>query len=51
MADSARGIWAQADTLRVKRDRAGLDGRGKLMPLHLTAQGEFMPALARGRGC
>ena len=36
MADSARGIWAQADTLRVKRTEPVWTGRGKLMPLHLT---------------
>ena len=36
MADGARGIWAQAGTLRVKRSEPVWTGRGKLMPLHLT---------------
>jgi hypothetical protein len=35
MADSARGIWAQAGTMRVKRMEPVWTGRGKLMPLHL----------------
>jgi len=36
MADSARGIWAQAGTMRVKRMEPVWTGRGKLMPLHLV---------------
>ena len=36
MADSARGIWAQAGSLRVKRMEPVWTGRGKLLPLHLA---------------
>jgi hypothetical protein len=36
MADSARGIWAQAGTMRVKRMEPVWTGRGKLMPLYLS---------------
>jgi phenylacetate-coenzyme A ligase PaaK-like adenylate-forming protein len=36
MADSARGIWAQAGTMRVKRMEPIWTGRGKLLPLHLV---------------
>ena len=36
MADSARGIWAQAGTMRVKRMEPVWTGRGKLMPLYLV---------------
>lgn len=35
MADSARSIWAQAETLQVKRQEPVWTGRGKLMPLYL----------------
>jgi hypothetical protein len=36
MADSARAIWRQAQTLRVKRAEPVWTARGKLMPLHLA---------------
>ena len=36
MADAARGIWAQAGTLRVQRREPVWTGRGKLLPLHLA---------------
>lgn len=36
MADSARNIWAQAGTLRVRRMEPIWTGRGKLLPLHLA---------------
>jgi len=35
-ADSARAIWDQARTLRVKRMEPVWTARGKLMPLHLA---------------
>lgn len=35
MAASAKGIWAQAGTLRLKRMDPVWTGRGKLLPLHL----------------
>jgi hypothetical protein len=34
-ADSARDIWSQAGTLRIKRAEPVWTARGKLMPLHL----------------
>jgi hypothetical protein len=34
-ADSARDIWGQAGTLRIKRAEPIWTSRGKLMPLHL----------------
>jgi hypothetical protein len=34
-ADSARDIWSQAGTLRIKRAEPIWTSRGKLMPLHL----------------
>jgi hypothetical protein len=40
MADSARGIWAQAGTMRVKRMEPIWTGRGKLMPLHLVRRSQ-----------
>jgi hypothetical protein len=36
MADAARGIWAQAGTLRVQRRQPVWTGHGKLLPLHLA---------------
>jgi hypothetical protein len=36
MADSARAIWDQARTLRIKRMEPVWTARGKLMPLHLA---------------
>lgn len=36
MADSARTVWSQAGTLRVKRIEPIWTGRGKLLPLHLA---------------
>ncbi|MBN8733931.1 MAG: hypothetical protein J0L64_25570 [Acidobacteria bacterium] len=51
MADSARGIWAQAGTLRVKRMEPIWTGRGKLLPLHLTRRaGQADHAAAQGKG-
>jgi hypothetical protein len=38
MAGRAQAIWAQAGTLRVKRQEPVWTGRGKLMPLHLERQ-------------
>lgn len=38
MADSARAIWAQAGTFRVKRVEPVWTGRGKLLPLHLASR-------------
>lgn len=35
-ADSARALWEQAKTLRIKRMEPIWTDRGKLMPLHLT---------------
>jgi hypothetical protein len=43
MADSARSVWAQAGTLRVKRMEPVWTGRGKLMPLYLTKRGGQPP--------
>lgn len=37
-ADSARAIWKQAKTIRVKRMEPIWTARGKLMPLHLLRQ-------------
>ena len=34
MADVSRGVWAQAGTLRVRREAPRLTARGKLLPLH-----------------
>jgi hypothetical protein len=34
MADVSRGVWAQARTLRVRREPPRLTARGKLLPLH-----------------
>ena len=35
MADSARNIWSQAHTLKVRREEPRWTGRGKLMSLHV----------------
>jgi hypothetical protein len=35
MADGARAVWQQMQTIRVKREEPILTGRGKLMPLHI----------------
>jgi hypothetical protein len=37
-AEGARAIWAQAGSLRVKREEPFWTSRGKLMPLHLVKQ-------------
>ncbi|HZQ09882.1 MAG TPA: hypothetical protein VFD70_25110 [Anaerolineae bacterium] len=36
MADAARTVWQQSQTIQVKRMEPALTGRGKLMPLHIT---------------
>ncbi len=38
MAGRAKAIWAQAGTLKIKRQEPTWTGRGKLMPLHLIRQ-------------
>jgi hypothetical protein len=48
-ADSARAIWAQAGTWRVRRMEPVATARGKLMPLHL-ARNRTTAALARKEG-
>ena len=35
-AGAARDIWAQTNTLRIKREEPIWTGRGKLMPLHVA---------------
>jgi hypothetical protein len=44
MADSARAIWRQAQTLRVKRAEPVWTARGKLMPLHLVRRNNSSPS-------
>jgi hypothetical protein len=44
-ADSARAIWSQANTLRVKRMEPIWTARGKLMPLRLARRAEPSPAV------
>jgi hypothetical protein len=39
-ADSARAIWQQAGTLRVRRAAPVWTARGKLMPLHIARNGD-----------
>ena len=41
-ADSARAIWTQARSLRVKRSAPVWTSRGKLMPLHLAQRSETL---------
>lgn len=43
-ADTARAIWSQAHTLRVKRAEPVWTSRGKLMPLHLVRRAEELAA-------
>jgi hypothetical protein len=46
MADVSRAIWAQARTLRVRREEPRLTSRGKLFPLH--ARRERAPSATTG---
>ena len=39
-AEGARAIWAQAGSLRIKREEPFWTSRGKLMPLHLVKQAQ-----------
>ena len=40
MADTARGVWARAETLQVRRAAPIWTQRGKLMPLHMERRTE-----------
>jgi hypothetical protein len=46
MADAARTIWQQAQTIQVKRMEPVWTGRGKLMPLHIQRR-TFDPYLGK----
>jgi hypothetical protein len=51
MADVSRGVWAQAGTLRVRREPPHLTARGKLLPLHARRRDPGAAAMqSRGTG-